>query len=125
MDTHFSCGKDLGDWPAEFAVITAYATTGENWTVIQNEQADAELKSCLEVNSTWMKRLIGYSPDTGHSEPGWATNISWEQACYIGKKFKQDAIYYVSNNTLTVSYCDNRREPVYVSEYLQRLTSTD
>lgn len=124
LDTYFSCQENIDNWPLEFAVITAYATTGESWTDFQNNQADTELESYLETSSTWLKRLTGYSPDTGHTEPGWAADISWEQACDIGLKFKQDAIYFVSSNTLTVSYCDTRRNPVYVGEYLKRLTYT-
>ena len=108
--------------PDEFAIITAYATTGEEWSDIFNEQEDERLKAYLLSRFSCVKRVTGYSPQSGHSEPGWAVNSDWSQTCDIGVQFKQDAIYYVSNNILTVSYCDERRKEVYVGKFLERLT---
>ena len=123
LATHFSCDVKIDNYPTQFAIITAYATTGENWTDAENSLADNQLKSYLELRSNWIERLTGYSPETGHAEAGWAVAVSWDDACDIGLKFKQDAIYYVANNILTVSYCDERRQHVYVDEFIKRVTT--
>jgi len=121
LDTYFSCHETLEDKPLEFAIITAYATTGETWSDNENIQADVGLKAYLDIHFNWVKRISGYSPVTQHSEPGWMVSSSWEQGCDIGLKFKQDAIYFVSGDALTVSYCDDRRTEVYVGEFLKRV----
>ena len=122
LNTHFSTEEEINDWPNEFAIITAYATTGEDWPAQQNNSADAALEQKLKDNFGWVKRVTGYSPQSGHSEPGWAVNSGWSQACTLGVQFKQDAIYSVSNNVLSVSYCDDRRKEVYVGTFLDRVT---
>lgn len=123
LNTHFESEEKINDWPDEFAIITAYATTGEHWSEQQNELADSALELKLKEHCSWIKRVRGYSPQSGHSEPGWAINADWSQACNLGAQFKQDAIYYVSNNILTVSYCDERRKEVHVGKFLGRVTS--
>lgn len=42
--THFRAEAPISDWPSVFAIITAYATTGETWTAEENEIADHELE---------------------------------------------------------------------------------
>jgi hypothetical protein len=122
LNTHFKSEENINDWPNEFTIITAYATTGEHWSKQQNKAADSALEGKLKEHFDWVKRVTGYSPQTGHSEPGWAVNSDWPKACDLGVQFKQDAIYYVSKNILTVSYCDERRKKVYVGKFLERLT---
>ena len=119
-DTHFTAAE-WPDTPNHFAIITAYATTGEEWTDKENKVADRRLKSTLHPKSDWLTRITGYSPTSGHSEPGWAAAIDFEQACNIGKHFKQDAIYYVKKDRLYVSYCDARRALVPVGKFSERL----
>ena len=70
-----------GPWPDriqpyEFAIITAYATTGETWSEERNRAADLELESELRATGSCMRRITGYDPDTGHAEPGWAIPVS-------------------------------------------------
>jgi len=121
FDTHFLNHEKLMNWPSNFAIITAYATTGEKWTDEQNIAADNALKEYLNSNFSWVKRLTGFSPETAHSEPGWAVNAGWQQACEIGMNFKQDAIYFVAGNSLSVSFCDEKRKLVAVGDFSKRL----
>ena len=65
--------------------------------------------------------IIGYSPNTGHCEPGWATAMGLNEACDLGQWFKQDAIYYVQKDKLYVSYCDKRRGLVPIGPFTERL----
>ena len=108
-----------GSWadrghPDEFAIITAYATTGENWSEERNRAADLELENELRESGSWMRRLTGYDPATGHAEPGWAVEMGFEAACDLGQRFQQDAIFWVSGNRVCVAKCgpDGERSEV-------------
>lgn len=68
-----------------------------------------------------MQRITGYAPDTAHSEKGWMVNCGWEEGSDIGLVSKQDAIYFVSNNMLSVTYCDGRRELTNVGSFKDRV----
>jgi hypothetical protein len=107
--------------PGTFAIITAFATTGETWTDSENQAANAALRAELDSTDHLLGSLTGYSPDTGHAEPGFAASLPFEEACDLGLKFKQDAIYYVDSGTLHVSYCDHRRRLEPVASFLDRL----
>ena len=107
--------------PGTFAIITACATTGETWTDSENTAANAVLRAELERLDRLLRSLTGYSPVTGHAEPGFAASLPFEEACDLGLKFKQDAIYYVDTGILNVSYCDERRRLEPVGTFLDRL----
>lgn len=115
--------------PQEFAIITAYATTGETWTQEKNEAADRQLSEELRERGLWFRRLTGFSPSTGHAEPGWAVALPWEDACDVGLDFRQDAIYFVRDDMLYVSQCPPMQRllvPVAVfSERLDLIDATD
>jgi hypothetical protein len=66
-------------------------TTGEEWTLRENEAADRRLEEELRASGHWIKRLTGYSPVSGHAEPGWAVTLALDAACDLGLRFKQDA----------------------------------
>lgn len=122
FETRFARAEDWENWPEEFAIITGYATTGEDWPQARNDAADRELAAFLRTHGGWMKRLTGYSPTTGHSEPGWAVEMDFESACDVGRRFRQDAIYWVTGDQLWVSRCDASRQPVPVGPFRERVT---
>lgn len=122
FETCFISRDGLDGWPEQFVIITAYATTDETWTDGQNEAADQALETELRSTGRWMRRVTGYSPSTQHSEPGWAVALGWEEACDLGVKYLQDAIYGVTGDALAVTYCDERRELLAVGSFLERLT---
>ena len=121
FETHFRRHENWNDWPAAFAIITAYATTGERWSAEKNEAADRELQAVLRDQTGWVRRLTGYSPSTHHAEPGWAAEVDFEIACDIGRRFHQDAIYYVNGDTLAVNSCDARRGLVAIGGFRERV----
>ena len=121
FETRFSRESVWDDWPSEFAILTAWATTGELWTDERNQMADKVLVTELLLLSNWVRRLTGYSQATGHAEPGWAVQLDFETACDIGQKYLQDAMYFVSGDTLSISYCDIHRLPVIVGAFRRRL----
>jgi hypothetical protein len=119
--THFRTPTPVADWPTEFAIVSAYATTGEKWEDHVNQEADRRLEQELKQRGDWFVRITGYSPKTGHAEPSWAVSMPFAEACELGLHFKQDAIYYVTGDSLSVSYCDSRRALVSVGEFRSRL----
>jgi Protein of unknown function (DUF3293) len=121
LETHFRQERSLVDWPEQFAIITAYATTGEVWTAEGNESADRALAGGLRASGRWHERITGYSPSTGHAEPGWAVEMDLQEACDLGLRYLQDAIYFVSGDELWVSLCAEPRERVLVGGFRQRL----
>ena len=93
------------DWPKDFAILTAYATTGENWTTEQNETADRKLEAELRKGGYRIHRIAGYSAKLDTHEKGWAVPMPLETAWELGNKYKQVAIFYYQNDELLLVYC--------------------
>jgi hypothetical protein len=121
FETRFRTTKPITGWPAEFVIISAFATTGETWTSQENENADRRLSSELVEDGVWLRRVTGYSPTTGHAESSWAVELPLDEARILGLRFHQDAIYHVRDGRLSVTHCDARRELVYVGSFRSRL----
>lgn len=122
LETRFRTAVPFDVQPVEFAIITAYATTGETWTPEENQAADQRLSTELQRRNVWFRRLTGFSPSTGHAEPGWAADMSWEDACEVGWQFRQDAVYFVRNDMLYVTHCQPmQRSLVPVAAFSERL----
>ena len=68
ISTFLDLGPDWSEQPEEFAIISGYATTGEKWSAERNQQADERLYQRLLEKGTWVRRVTGYAPDTGHNE---------------------------------------------------------
>jgi len=105
--TVFRTEGGVSSWPKDFAIVTAYATTGESWSDERNQAADAALQARIETMGVWSFRVTGHSPDGTHAEPGWAVELSVERARKLGSEFLQDAIYAVSAGALNVVNCDS------------------
>ena len=112
-------------WPDSFGIISAYSTTDRQWPIERSLAADRELEAVLRTCSTWLQRVVGFSPTSGHAEPSWAADVSFEAACDLGLRFHQDAIYFVDGDDLYVSFCDARRKQVPVGSFLERLRAHD
>ncbi len=125
FDTRFRVERSPADWPEQFVILSAWATTGQQWTQEQNEAADGRLAQWLAHRGLWHHRITGYSPITGHSEPSWAFPLSLDEACDLGLQFQQDALYVVDGDTLFVTHCDERRALLYVGSFRQRLDPVD
>jgi hypothetical protein len=112
-------------WPSEFAIISAYATTGQTWGADENEAADQRLESELSSEMRWHTRIIGYSPRSGHTEPGWAVALPLQAARAKGADYRQHAIYHVKVDDLSVCPCQGASPHlVYIDSFLRRLDLT-
>ena len=123
FETLFDPQGFSGDWPAQFAIVTAWATTGTFLSQAANDEADRQLEFELQRRKTWRQRITGYSPTTGHAEPGWAAELSFDDACDLGLMFLQDAIYFVDADQMYVTHCDGRRQRIQIGEFRCRLRS--
>jgi len=121
FQTQFRTETAFDEWPYSFAIITAYATTGEVWTEEQNQRADERLRKVVIGIDPDARRITGYSPTTGHAEPGWAVSMELAVAKQIGREFLQDAIYFIDNGTIYVAKCDGDDAPIFVDDFLNRL----
>jgi hypothetical protein len=119
LETRLRQEQPLSKWPEEFAIITAFATTGETWTAEQNESADRALEGELQASGLWHFRLTGYSPTTGHAEPGWAVEMPLSDACALGLRYLQDTIYFVSGDELRVILCDEPRDQLFLAVFVR------
>ena len=106
FETRFRTDQPVDSWPDDFVIVTAYATSGETWSDEENAAADRALDAELRQRGGWLVRITGYSPTSGHAEPGWAFEMSLPEAIALGQRFKQDAIWSVENGALTVVKCE-------------------
>jgi len=92
------------DWPKSFAILTAYATTGETWTDEQNKDADQKLEAELRKAGHRLHRISGYSSDLKTYEEGWAVVMDLKTAWDLAVKYKQVALFYYQNDELLLVY---------------------
>jgi hypothetical protein len=92
------------DWPKSFAILTAYATTGETWTPEQNIEADRQLEAELRKGGHRIHRISGYSKDLKTHEEGWAVVMDLKKAWDLAVKYKQVALFYYENDELLLVY---------------------
>ena len=101
-------GKPLpADWPADFAIITAYDPEGRTASPADNVEADAMLKAELQAGGFCLHRITGGSADGVHLEPGWGVPIGVPGAVEFGRRYRQVAVFYVRAGALTLVDCED------------------
>jgi hypothetical protein len=125
FETRFRLPGAEPDWPAQFVIVSAYATTGQQWTDAENQLADRRLEAELLSRGGWRCRVTGYSPTTGHAEPSFAADIPLSEARQLGARFHQDAIYHVAGDQLSVVHCQGPAELVAVGPFRERVHAGD
>ena len=114
-------GEEVPEWPEEFVVISAYATTGERWSDEENEAAHAALYDELSKRGVRIDFVTGYEPQSGHAEPSYAVALPLDEARELGRSFRQDAIFCVRGNELFVTRCEDGSSLVAVGRFSDRL----
>ena len=101
------------DWPADFAIITAYDPEGRASSLAANLAADTELKTELQAAGCRLHRITGGSADGAHLEPGWGVRIGLPGAVEFGRRYRQVAVFYVRAGQLVLVDCaDGAEEPL-------------
>jgi hypothetical protein len=93
------------DWPADFAIITAYDPDGLPTVAELNLTADAALESELRAAGYRLHRIIGGSADGAHLEPGWGVPIGLPGAVEYGRRYGQLAVFYVRGGVVSLVDC--------------------
>lgn len=119
----FRTGTPVAEWPTSFAIITAYATTGETWSPERNKEADQRLHAELLARGLRPIRITGYDPDTQHAEPGWAVELPLAEALEMGRRYLQDAIFHVVGDELSVCSCAPEGPCAAVGRFTERLNT--
>ena len=99
------------------AILSAYATTGQQWTDAENTAADHALQQDLASPI----RITGYDPTGDHQEPSWALALPLDQALQLGTTYKQLAIFTITAGTLTIHSCCSQDPPYEVGNFLTQL----
>ena len=95
------------DWPTDFAIITAYDPKGRAASPADNVTADAMLKAELLAAGFPLHRLTGGSADGVHLEPGWGVPMGLPGAVEFGRRYRQEAVFYVRAGALTLVDCED------------------
>ena len=93
------------DWPADFAIITAYDPDGLPTTQELNRAADKALESELRAAGYRLHRITGGSADGVHLEPGWGVPIGLPGAVEYGRRYRQLAVFYIQGGGLKLVDC--------------------
>jgi hypothetical protein len=93
------------DWPADFAIITAYDPDGLPTTAELNRSADESLEAELRSAGYRLHRITGGSADGVHLEPGWGVPIGLPGAVEFGRRYRQLAIFAVGAGRLALVDC--------------------
>jgi hypothetical protein len=125
FETRFRSKGLAVPWPESFAIVSACATTGSIWSEDRNASADEALRVALQEGGCWLHRVVGYSPLTAHAEPSWAIEIGLVDACKLGERFLQDAIYWVEHDRLFVLRCQSPEERYFVDRFSRRLDPSE
>ena len=95
------------DWPADFAIITAYDPEGRAASPADNIAADAMLRAELQAAGFRLHRLTGGSADGVHLEPGWGVAVGLPGAVEFGRRYRQVAVFYIRAGALTLVDCED------------------
>ncbi len=93
------------DWPADFAIITAYDPDGLPTTPELNRAADEALESELRAAGYRLHRVTGGSADGAHLEPGWGVPLGLPGAVEYGRRYRQLAVFYIQGGGLKLVDC--------------------
>ena len=93
------------DWPADFAIITAYDPDGLPTKAELKLAADAALEAELRSAGYRLHCITGGSADGVHLEPGWGVPIGLPGAVEFGRRYCQLAIFAVRAGRLALVDC--------------------
>ena len=117
--------KDVNiQWPADFWIITAcnpYSSGDRDGDLAATKQLRRELSQ----SGCWKVSLSAVSADWTHMEKSFAVSgLNREQMIALGAKYKQNALFHVVKDTLSIVSCNDGDEIIagVFSERLRAMT---
>jgi hypothetical protein len=93
--------------PAAFGIVTACNPDGRTVTDMENLQATETLRSALTAEGLFFFPVTGGSEDFSHAEPGFGVLFkSIEEAVSWGKRFQQEAVFWINESHVLLVSCD-------------------
>jgi len=119
-ETLFAVKSREMEWPARFFIITACnpESSGE-----RREDKEAQLRLRKDLNRLGgsMQKLTGISPDWAHEEKSFAVcGIEDARMLELGREFRQNAIFLVEGDDLSVVSCGGA-EQLTLGSFRERL----
>ncbi|QIV96054.1 uncharacterized protein DUF3293 [Allofrancisella inopinata] len=110
-------------YPPKFAIITAFNPMNQELNLKKNLSRNKVLEIELRQSYDWVYQINGFDEKTGHKEDGFMFEaISIDEACNLGLKYFQDAIYYIENLKMYVVKCAiGQRKVIEVGDFLSRI----
>lgn len=103
--------------PAAFGIVTACNPRGQTISDEENLQATVALRDALTTEKHFFFPVTGGSPDFTHAEPGFGVLFqSIEEAASWGKRFQQEAVFWVKEGSVLLVSCDGSA-PVELGEW--------
>jgi len=103
----FHCASLPVPLPDSFGIVTPCNPYGR---VLSNEENSARLealRSRLTDLNVMHFRVDGGSRDKAHLESGFGVIMNKDELVLIGRKFHQDAVFWVQNNTVEIINCSS------------------
>jgi hypothetical protein len=120
-DTVFS-GPEPGEgWPESFAIVTAYNPDGVNADDAANVAANEELEAAVRDADLSYSPMAGGSWDGSHVEPGFLVLCDLETALELGRRFSQEAVFWVEAGRLHLVACSSGGARVELGAWQDRL----
>ncbi|MDG3088998.1 DUF3293 domain-containing protein [Vibrio hannami] len=117
-NSYFFINKEIG--LIDFAVITAWNPFGKLMSNSVNQRANYDLE-CDILKQNYEKLLVG-DINREWTEESFAVEMPLVEAVELGKKYNQNAIYYVRNDRLFLVSCvDNNADESEIAQFSQRV----
>jgi hypothetical protein len=117
--TIFQTEPPASGFPCSFAIVTGCNPDGITVSAERNGFLTRELQLELEKAKARYWSVRGCSPDLRHCEAGFAVEVDLRIAVALGRKFQQEAIYWIRNGQLFVVDCRSGQE-VFVDDWSAR-----
>ena len=118
---HFLIDPAIEDLPDSFGIVTACNPDGVEVGSAENLRLDRELGSLLSSSDVKHFRVTGGSRDMTHAEPGYGCLVDRERIVELGRKWNQEAVFWVEGDNLFLIPCATRQEFELLGSFRERV----
>ena len=97
-------------FPRTFGIITAYNPKDQSLTVAQNQNRNKLLKVQISHQLKMLGEIVGSSIDKTHQEPSFGTECKLPELLKLGRKFEQNAVYWIEEDSLFLLDCNHSKK---------------